>query len=132
MGFTPIDQQVDISQEQRIVFKHFVISYLLGVVDAAIQGSVDCVDYVSHWIVLSPFVNQRLREFEASRARSSILSTVHSIVVAHRINRQQRRTIFISIPGQGSARTFCAHIRGVIPNARVFTSGRRDLACAKL
>jgi hypothetical protein len=26
---------------------------LLGVVDAAIQGSVDCEDYISHLIVLS-------------------------------------------------------------------------------
>jgi hypothetical protein len=31
----------------------FVISNLFGVVAAAIQGNVDCEDYISHLIVLS-------------------------------------------------------------------------------
>jgi hypothetical protein len=36
-------------------FKHFFIGNRFGVVAAAIQGSVDCEDYISHWIVLTSF-----------------------------------------------------------------------------
>jgi hypothetical protein len=50
IGFTPIDEQVKISQEVRVMFKYFVIFRGLefGMVAAAIQGKVDCVDYISH------------------------------------------------------------------------------------
>ncbi len=50
IGFTPIDQQVKISQEVRVMFKYFVIvgGIEFGMVAAAIQGKVDCVDYISH------------------------------------------------------------------------------------
>jgi hypothetical protein len=51
IGFTAIDEQVGISQEQRIVFEEFFIGSLFGVVAAAIQGNVDCVDYISNLIV---------------------------------------------------------------------------------
>jgi hypothetical protein len=33
----------------------FFVSNLFGVVAAAIQGGVDCEDYVSHLLVLPPF-----------------------------------------------------------------------------
>jgi hypothetical protein len=36
MGFAPIDEQVGISQEQRIVFEYLFIRYYAGVVEAAI------------------------------------------------------------------------------------------------
>jgi len=50
IGFTPIDEQVKISQEVRVMFKYFVIvrGFEFGMVAAAIQGKVDCVDYISH------------------------------------------------------------------------------------
>jgi hypothetical protein len=58
IGFTPIDEQVNISQEQRIVFEYFFIGNRCGVVAGAIQGNVDCEDYISNWIVLSyPFLH---------------------------------------------------------------------------
>jgi hypothetical protein len=38
----------------------FVISDLFGVVAAAIQGSVDCEDYVSHLLVLTRLMDLRL------------------------------------------------------------------------
>jgi hypothetical protein len=44
VGDTPKDEQVNLSQEVRKKFMCLVISNLLGVVDAAIQGSVDCED----------------------------------------------------------------------------------------
>jgi hypothetical protein len=43
-GFTPKDLQVNISHEVRKIFKCFVINNLFRVIDAAIQGSVDCED----------------------------------------------------------------------------------------
>jgi len=48
--FTPIDEQVKISQEVRVMFKYFVIIWGIefGMVAAAIQTKVDCVDYISH------------------------------------------------------------------------------------
>jgi hypothetical protein len=52
IGFTPIDEQVKISQEVRVMFKYFVIGIEFGMVAAAIQGDVDCEDYISHLIVL--------------------------------------------------------------------------------
>jgi hypothetical protein len=50
VGFTPIDEQVKISQEVRVMFKYFVIGRRIefGMVAAAIQGKIDCVDYLSH------------------------------------------------------------------------------------
>jgi hypothetical protein len=54
IGFTPKDEQVNISHEVRKIFMCLVISHLFGVVAAAIQGSVDCEDYISHLIVLPP------------------------------------------------------------------------------
>jgi hypothetical protein len=51
IGFTPIDEQVKISQEVRVMFKYFVIvigGIEFGMVAAAIQRKVDCVDYISH------------------------------------------------------------------------------------
>ena len=52
IGFTPIDEQVNISQEVRVMFKYFVIGIVVeiefGMVAAAIQGNVDCEDYISH------------------------------------------------------------------------------------
>ena len=46
IGFTPIDEQLKISQEVRVMFKYFVIVRRIefGMVAAAIQGKVDCVD----------------------------------------------------------------------------------------
>jgi hypothetical protein len=46
IGFTPIDEQVKISQEVRVMFKYFVIvrGIEFGMVDAAIQRNVDCED----------------------------------------------------------------------------------------
>ena len=55
ISFTPIDEKVYTTQEMRIMFMHFFIGNHFGVVDAAVQGNVDCEDYVSHWIVLPPF-----------------------------------------------------------------------------
>jgi len=54
VGDTPKDEQVNVTQEVRKIFMRLVISNLLGVVAAAIQGSVDCEDYISHLIVLNP------------------------------------------------------------------------------
>jgi hypothetical protein len=50
IGFTPIDEQVNISQEVRKIPKRVFIGIEFGVVAAAIQGDVDCVDYISHLI----------------------------------------------------------------------------------
>jgi hypothetical protein len=44
IGFTPINEQVSISDEMRVVGKYFLISNCFGVVAAAIYGDVDCVD----------------------------------------------------------------------------------------
>jgi hypothetical protein len=46
IGFTPIDEQVKLSQEVREMLMHFVIvgGFEFGMVAAAIQGKVDCVD----------------------------------------------------------------------------------------
>ncbi len=60
IGFTPIDLQVNVSQELRIMFKYVVPTNSFGVVAAAIQGNVDCVDELSHFIVLTPFMNRCL------------------------------------------------------------------------
>jgi hypothetical protein len=46
IGFTPIDEQVSISDELRTVVKCFFIGIEFGVVAAAIQGKVDGEDYV--------------------------------------------------------------------------------------
>src|SRR5437660_11110550 len=54
IGFTSEDEQVHVSQEVGEIFMYFIISKLFGVVAAAIQGSVDCEDYISHWIALTP------------------------------------------------------------------------------
>jgi hypothetical protein len=48
ISLTPIDEQVSIPQELRKVFMGFIIGNLFGVVAAAIQGNVDCEDYISH------------------------------------------------------------------------------------
>jgi len=50
-GFTPKDLQVNISHEVHKIFKCFVIKNLFRVIDAAIQGSVECEDLLSN---LSP------------------------------------------------------------------------------
>jgi hypothetical protein len=44
IGFAPIDEQVNISQEVRIVFEYFFTANCFGVVAAAIQRDVDCED----------------------------------------------------------------------------------------
>jgi hypothetical protein len=54
IGFAPKDEQVDLLHEARKVFMRFFISKLFGVVTAAVQGSVDREDYISHLIVLTP------------------------------------------------------------------------------
>ena len=48
IGFTPIDEQVNISQEVRKIPKRVFIGIEFGMVAAAIYGDVDCVDYISH------------------------------------------------------------------------------------
>jgi hypothetical protein len=54
VGFTPIDEQASIiPQEARVMFKQIFSGIEFGVVAAAIQGKVDCVDYISHCTVLS-------------------------------------------------------------------------------
>ncbi len=55
IGFTPKDEQVNLSQKLRKIFMCFFIGIEFGVVAAAIQGNVDCVDYISHLIVLTPY-----------------------------------------------------------------------------
>src|SRR5207249_7435365 len=52
ISFTPISEQVKILEEVRVMFKYFVIigGIEFGMVAAAIQGKVDCVDYISHLI----------------------------------------------------------------------------------
>jgi len=50
---TPKDEQVNLSEELREILMRFVISHLLGVVAAAIEGNVDCENYFSHWVVLT-------------------------------------------------------------------------------
>jgi hypothetical protein len=53
IGFTPVDEQAGIiPQEARVMFKLVVSGIEFGVVAAAIEGKVDCVDYISHLIVL--------------------------------------------------------------------------------
>jgi hypothetical protein len=44
VGFATKNEQVNFPQELRKIFMCFVISKLLGVVAAAIQGNVDCED----------------------------------------------------------------------------------------
>jgi hypothetical protein len=44
IGFAPKDLQVSLSREVSEIFKFFFVDRLFGVVDAAIQGNVDCVD----------------------------------------------------------------------------------------
>ena len=44
MGFTPEDEQVNLSRETGKIFKLFFIDKLFGVVNAAIQGGVDRED----------------------------------------------------------------------------------------
>jgi hypothetical protein len=48
IGFTPKDLQVNLSREVSKIFKCFFIGKLFGVVAAAIQGNVDCEDYISY------------------------------------------------------------------------------------
>ena len=48
IGFTPKDEQVNISHEVRKISMCFVIGIEFGMVAAAIQAKVDCVDYISH------------------------------------------------------------------------------------
>jgi hypothetical protein len=47
MGFTPIGEQVSIPHEVYVIFKYFLIGNCVGVVEAAVQGHVDCVNYFS-------------------------------------------------------------------------------------
>jgi hypothetical protein len=56
IGFTPKDLQVGLSRELSKILKCFFIDKLFGVVAAAIQGNVYCVDHVSHLIALIPFI----------------------------------------------------------------------------
>jgi len=49
IGLPPKDEQVNISHAVGKIFMCFVISILFGVVAAAIQGNVDCEDYISHF-----------------------------------------------------------------------------------
>ena len=54
IGFTAIDEQANIvSQEARVVFIYLFIRNMLGVVAAAVEGNVDCEDYISHLIPLN-------------------------------------------------------------------------------
>src|SRR5258708_37757350 len=50
IGFTTIDEHVKILQEVRVMFKYLVIrrGIEFGMISAAIQGKIDCVDYISH------------------------------------------------------------------------------------
>src|SRR5262249_42696347 len=50
VSLAPIDKQVGLSQELHRIFKHGFIGNHFRVVAAAIQGNVDCVDYISHSI----------------------------------------------------------------------------------
>src|SRR5260370_22193787 len=55
VGFTPIDEQASIiSQEARVVFHYLFIRNVFGVVAAAVEGNVDCEDYISHLIYTLP------------------------------------------------------------------------------
>jgi hypothetical protein len=47
IGFAPKDLQVSTSQEGRIMFEQFFIGNRIAMVEAAIYGNVDCVDYIS-------------------------------------------------------------------------------------
>ena len=49
IGFTPIDEQVNFSHEVRKIFIHFFMRSEFGVVAAAVQGDVDCEDYIPHF-----------------------------------------------------------------------------------
>jgi hypothetical protein len=49
IGLTAKDEQVNISQKVRMIFEQFFISNPFGVVGAAIDGNVDCEDYISHF-----------------------------------------------------------------------------------
>jgi len=62
IGFTSEDEQVHVSQEVGEIFMGFIIGQLFGVVAAAIQGTVDCEDHISHWIVLTPVLRARGHE----------------------------------------------------------------------
>jgi len=48
IGFTPKNEQVNLSDEVRKIFMYLFIGILFGVVAAAIQGHVNCEDYISH------------------------------------------------------------------------------------
>jgi hypothetical protein len=60
IGFTPKDEQVNTSQELGKIFMCFFITNLFGVVDTAIQGNIDCEDYISHLIAYSTFWSSAL------------------------------------------------------------------------
>jgi hypothetical protein len=50
ISFTPKDEQINTAHEVRIIFKCFVTTTnCFGVVAAATQGNVDCVDCISHF-----------------------------------------------------------------------------------
>jgi len=49
IGFTPKDEQVNVSQEVRKILMCFFIGNHFGVVAAAIQGDIDCADQVFHF-----------------------------------------------------------------------------------
>jgi len=48
IGFPPIDKQVNLSQELRVMFQYFVAAHGFGVVNAATQRHIDCENQVSH------------------------------------------------------------------------------------
>jgi hypothetical protein len=53
------------------MFKYVVPTNSFGVVAAAVQGNVDCEDYISHLIVLTPLLVRAFAS-EALRAGSLI------------------------------------------------------------
>jgi hypothetical protein len=48
IGLTPKGEHVNIPHEVREMFMYFLVGIHFAVVAAAIQGDVDCEDYVSH------------------------------------------------------------------------------------
>jgi hypothetical protein len=48
ISYTPKGEQINISHQVRKIFVYFFIGNHFGVVAAAIQRNVDCVDYISH------------------------------------------------------------------------------------
>jgi hypothetical protein len=80
IGFTPKDEQINIPQEVRKVLMYFFVRNHFGVVAAAIQGNVDCEDYISHvHLGLSSMVfEQKTSRFEPPViANSLFLSSLH-------------------------------------------------------